>query len=212
MKKGILASIIVAVIIIVCVILLLNLDSTDDSTKKNSKIFEVNDENDIRVTFTVENSDVGYGNENGSRVLLQLSPSYNFGLKFDGITINQGATIKDAYIELYSIGTPINRYPNCKIYCDDTDNAVDFSEIGVLDICGRTYTESYTRWNTTVDYLKWVQTPSLVNIIQEIVDRNNWTSGNSIAFLIITEGLLGYSATFQNFENGYPARLYVEWD
>lgn len=212
MKKELVVLIIFTVIFIVSIFLFLNLNETDDSPIKNIKTFEVNDENDIRVTFTVENTDVGYGNENGTWVLLQLSPSYNFGVKFDGINIDQGVKVKDAYIELYSVGTPMNLYPNCKIYCDDTDNAQDFSSIGVLDICGRNYTDNYTRWNTTVEYLKWAKTPSLVNIIQEIVDRSNWTSGNSIAFLFISEGLRGYSASFQNFENGYPPKLYVEWE
>jgi hypothetical protein len=184
-----------------------------NAPKVNRETYEVNDEFDNARTFSVykDGNLVGFGNENGSWALLQLAPSYSFGLKFDNIEISQGTEIKSAYIALYSIGTPINRYPNCKIYCDDTDNAVNFSKIGVLNISGRTYTENYTLWNDTVEFEKWTNTLSLVASIQEVIDRKNWVAGNSIAFLFVSEGYLDYSATFQNFENGYPAKLYVEW-
>lgn len=182
-------------------------------TGVHKETYEVNDKHDNARTFAVytNGSLTGFGNENGSWALLQLSPSYSFGVKFDNINITQGAEIKTAYIELYSIGTPMHRHPSCKIYCDDKDNAVNFLEKGVLDISGRTYTENYTLWNDTVEFEKWIQTPLLVAPIQEVVNRKVWESGNSIAFLFVSERLFEYSATFQNFENGYPAKLYVEW-
>jgi len=208
-QKSTIGILVIAIIVIGSVVFFTIVNESNETV--NKKTYKVNDEHDNGRTFTVENSELGYGNENGSRVLLQLSSSYSFGVKFDDIDIHQGAIIKTAYIELFSVGTPFNRYPNCKIYCDDTDNAVNFYEIGVLDICGRKYTDNYTGWNSTVEYDKWEKTPSLVKPIQEIVNRNNWKSGNKIAFLFVSEGVPGYRATFQNFENGYPAKLYVEW-
>lgn len=185
----------------------------NEINRVNKQTYEVNEEPDNARTFAVYTDGIltGFGNENGTWALLQLSSSYSFGVKFDNITIDQCAKIKTAYIDLYSVGTPNNRHPNCKIYCDDMDNAVNFVEKGVLDISGRIYTENYTLWNETVEFLKWTKTPSLVNPVQEVINRRNWVAGNSIAFLFITEGLFEYSATFQNFENGYPAKLYIEW-
>ena len=162
-------------------------------------------------TFTTLYNEKGYGNENDAWALLQLSPSYSFGVRFINVSIPQGAKIKKAYVELYSIGTPGHRHPNCKIYCDDTDNAVNFSVKGVLDICGRNYTTNYTRWNTTLPYGKWVKTPSIAKQVQEVINRENWTSGNAIVVLFVTEGLRGYSATFHNYAAGNPAKLYIEW-
>ena len=162
-------------------------------------------------TFTTLYNEKGYGNENDAWALLQLSPSYSFGVRFINVSIPQGAKIKKAYVELYSIGTPGHRHPNCKIYCDDTDNAVNFSVKGVLDICGRNYTTNYTRWNTTLPYSKWVKTPSIAKQVQEVINRENWTSGNAIAVLFVTEGLRGYSAAFHNYAAGNPAKLYIEW-
>lgn len=178
---------------------------------ENYDIYEVTDEHDDARTFTVELNEAGYGDEDGAWATLQLAPSYNFGVRFYNVSIPQGVEILDAYVELYSVGTPGHTTPNCKIYCDNTDDAVNFSNFGVLDICGRNYTNSYGIWNATVPYGEWVKSPSITSSVQEVINRVNWTSGNSIAVLFVSEGLRGYAANFQNYENGYPAKLYVVW-
>ena len=197
--------------IIFLIIIMIIFDPLGLTEHIHSQTYEVNDRNDNGRTFTVENNEIGYGNENGSWALLQLSPSYSFGIKFDEINIPQGSIIKTAYIELFSIGTPGHLYPNCKIYCDYVDDAVNFIDVGVLDICGRIYTSSYAYWNSSVIFGDWVKTPSVIPPIQDVINRTNWKKGNSIAFLFVTEGFDNYSATFQNFESGYPPRLYIEW-
>ena len=174
-------------------------------------MFEVDNGNDNGRSFTVEESDIGYGNELGAWALLQLSPSYSFGVKFNNITIPKNATIKNVYIELYSIGTPKHDRPNCRIYCDKNDSIANFSEMGVLDICGRIYTNNSVRWNATAPYGEWVKTPSLKQPFEEILNGANWTSGNSIAFLFVSQGYIGYSASFRNYESGSSPRLYIEW-
>ena len=188
-----------------------DMDSDNEDAGVSSNIFEVSDEHDDARTFTVEMNDLDYGNEDGEWAGLQLAPSYSFGVRFTDINIPNNAKIIDAYIELYSTGSPGLRHPNCKIYCDDVDNATNFVEIGVLDICGRNYTDNYSLWNETVSYGEWVKTPVIKNVIQEVVSRENWTVNNSISVLFVSNGIRGYSATFQNFEKGYPARLCVKW-
>jgi hypothetical protein len=173
--------------------------------------YVVNNEHDDARTFTAQNSPTGYGNEDGKWTNLQLSPSYSFGVRFTNVSIPRYATIKNAYIQLYSIGTTAHRHPMCRIYCDDVGNAVNFSTIGVLNICGRIYTTNYSKWNETLPYGVWVSSPSLVAPLQEIINEQNWTQGNALAFLFISDGTLDCAATFQNYENEKPAKLYVEW-
>jgi hypothetical protein len=209
MKK--IKEITIMLTVILCITILLT-GCIDNGVKTLSNKFYVNHENDNGRTFTVENSEVGYGNENGSWALLQLSTTYNFGVRFNNINIKKGSEIKTAYIELYSVGTPYNRHPNCKIYCDDTANASNFKNIGVLDICGRNYTDEYALWNESQPFGEWVKTPSLVGPIQEVINREDWESENSMAFLFITQRIKGYSASFENYDNGYPPRLYIEWE
>jgi hypothetical protein len=211
MKKNNRIAIIILAIIIFTTIIIFLLISYENFETVNRDVYEVSDKHNDGRTFAVTNGETGYGNEDGDWATLQLSPSYSFGVLFTNISINHSANIKEAYIELYCIGTPGHRNPNCRIYCDDVDNANNFSTTGVLNISGRIYTNTYKLWNTSIPYGKWVKTPSLVKPMQEVINRENWVSGNSIAFLFVTEGLSGYSTAFQNYENGYPAKLHVEW-
>lgn len=206
------AKIILSVVLVT--LLIATVFSIMINSRENYEVFtaEVISEYDDGRTFIAENSEKGYGDEYEAWAFLQLSPSYSFGIRFINVTIPQGAKIKKAYVKLFSVGTPGHNFPNCKIYCDDTDNAVNFSILGVLDICGRNYTSNYTRWNTTVPYGVWVKTPSLVSPIQEVINRPNWTFGNALAILFVSEGLKGYSAAFENYGYGHPAKLYIEWE
>ena len=205
----------VAVLILTIIILAsVNFFILFNSGEDNSIIstyFVSNPDDDSR-TFIAENTDLGYGNEDGEWALLQLSPSYSFGVRFINISIPKNALIKDAYIELFSVGTPWASSPNCIIYCDKTGDALNFSEYGVLKRCGRNYTDNSISWNETLQYNTWVKTPSLKKITQEIIKRDDWKEGNAIAYLFVTNGLREYSATFQNFESGYASKLVIKWE
>jgi hypothetical protein len=201
----------IAVVIIIVIALSVPMLLGDNIIKKT---FIIQDPADDARTFTAELSDEGYGNEDGDWAKLQLAPSYSFGLRFQNVTIPRYTTIKNAYIELYSIGTsPVLRLPNCYIYCDNVPNALPFNETrGVLDISGRTYTHAFVPWNTTVPYGKWIKTPSVTEPLQEIINNPQWNSGNAVAFLFVSQKVRNYQAAFDNYENGYPARLIVEWE
>lgn len=168
--------------------------------------FEVKSPYDDARTFI---TGLGFGNEDGEWALLQLSPSYSFGVRFANVTLPKDVKLKDAYIELYSVGTPGHSHPNCKIYGDITRNASNFSIKGVLDVCGRNYTKNYVIWNETVEYGTWVKTPSILPIIKEITESGNWSSGDPVVILFITCGVGDYSAAFQNYEKGFPAKLHI---
>jgi hypothetical protein len=184
---------------------------SDEVNEYNFDIFEVENPNDDARSFTVIFNVDESQTEDGAWALLQLSPSYSFGVRFNNVTIPKNATINNAYVELFSIGTPGHLHPNCKIYCDDIDNSVNFSVYGVLNNSGRNYTTNYEYWNSTVTYGEWIKTPSITSCIKEVISRSNWTSGNSISVLFISEGIRGYASAFQNYENGYPVKLYIEW-
>ncbi len=210
MKKNFLIAIVV--IIAIASVSVIYATTQNSNSDIHHAEYVVNSAHDDARTFAAQNSETGYGNEDGQWANLQLSPSYSFGVRFTNISIPRYALIKTAYIELYSIGTTNHRHPVCRIYCDDVDNAVNFSSVGVLDICGRVYTSKYSEWNTTVAFAQWVSTPSLIAPMQQVIDRQNWNPGNAIAFLFVSKGTLDCAAAFQNYENGQPAKLYVEWE
>jgi len=210
-SRNIIGAVVIASILIIAISAYF-IVSTENTSNLNHDIYIVEDEHDDARTFTVMLNELMSETEDGDWATLQLSPSYSFGVRFNNISIPDNATLKDAYVELFSIGTPGHTHPNCIIYCDNVDNAVDFSNLGVLDVSGRNYTFNYSTWNQTISYGKWIKTPSIKSCIGEVISRNNWSSGNSIAVLFVSEGYREYSATFQNYERGAPAKLHIIWE
>ena len=215
MKKtqniAILTLIIIIIIAGATLIALQNDDLDSDKENNNKSIFEVIDPHDDARTFTAENSELGYGNEDGAWAYLQLSPSYSFGTRFQNVNIPKDAEIIDAYVALYCMGTPDHLHPNCYIYCDNVNYSVNFTEAGVLNISGRNYTDNFVDWNRTVRYGYWYRTPPLTDIIKEVMDNKDWIPGNPITVLFVSKGLRQYVSTFQNFENDFPPKLYIIW-
>ena len=209
-KKGLIA-LAVLIILISAVFFAIFFIKQEVIEPPNHDIYYVEDEFDDARTFTVMLNELQSETEHGSWALLQLSPSYSFGVRFNNITISNNSEIVDAYVELYSIGTPGHDHPNCKIYCDNADNAENFTTTGVLNISGRNYTTNYSLWNATVSFDEWVKSPSITESVKEVVSRINWSNGNSIAVLFVSEGYPGYSAAFENYENNYPAKLHILW-
>lgn len=131
--------------------------------------------------------------------------------RFTGVTISQGATIDVAYISL-AVSNSGRDKPNFNIYAEDVDNAPAPSTT-TSDISGRTPTTAATEW-TALGGLGGIATynsPSIVAVIQEIVDRAGWASGNAIAIICDDLG----SGDFQHYHhNGSPTdapRLHVEY-
>ena len=119
------------------------------------------------------------------------STSQLVGMRFNSITIPQGATINSAYVEFETDVTWSNAC-NLTIQGQDSDNPVTFTTItnNLSNTTSRPKTAASvvwapTAWNT-VDEKH--QTPSIVSIIQEIVSRSGWASGNSMAVFISGTG------------------------
>lgn len=112
------------------------------------------------------------------------------GFRFNNINIPQGATITNAYLSFTSdtpdSGNPSNSSATTiTIHGEDSDNPLTFSASGTHDISSRTKTSASVNWtpsswSTGNEY----DTPSIVNIVQELVNSGDWASGNSMAFII----------------------------
>ena len=109
------------------------------------------------------------------------------GLHFQNIQLDQGAEITHAYIQFAND-------ENSSIACDlqihgeASDNGTSFGNDN-YDLTNRTKTDINIEWsppNWTVIGEAGIpqQTPNIDTIIQEIINRPNWESGNNINILI----------------------------
>lgn len=115
------------------------------------------------------------------------------GLRFNNVTIPQGATINYAQLRLFSFYETSTSTILVRVYGEAADDAAAFSSGS--DVTGRTTTTAYVDWDVGADQNwaanLWNGTPDLKSIISEIVGRAGWTSGNDIVLLLKDNGGTG---------------------
>lgn len=99
-------------------------------------------------------------------------------------TIPPGSTIDAAFARFTSKSTRSGASPQHTIFGEDADDAAIFTS-GANNITNRTRTTASVTWTPGA----WAagnqyDTPSLVSIVQEIVNRGGWSSGNALALII----------------------------
>ena len=114
------------------------------------------------------------------------------GLRFNNISLPQGAVINSAYIQ-FTVDELVNGNPcNLTIRGQDSDNTLTFSSTNI--VTSRPTTTASVNWSPP----DWTatgiagpdqQTPDLSAIVQEIVNRPGWLENNSMAFIIDGTGI-----------------------
>lgn len=113
------------------------------------------------------------------------------GIRFANVTVPQGATIIKAYIQ-FTCKQTTSDVVSLTIHGQNSNNATPFTDISG-NISARPLTTSSINWMP----LGWYnadeagidqRTPSLVNIVQEIVNRPQWASGSAMAFIVSGSG------------------------
>jgi hypothetical protein len=109
------------------------------------------------------------------------------GLRFRNISIPQGATITNAYIQ-FTCKQVTTDVVNLTINGQNSDNSNGFTETG-WNISARPLTSSSAIWIPQGWYVADEaganqRTPDLSSVVQEIVDRTQWASGNALTFII----------------------------
>ncbi len=140
----------------------------------------------------VGSSDLELGNEAAGNIDPQL-----VGLRFNNITIPKGAIITRAYLKFTVDATGKNTDPcNLFVYAQDADNPVTFDPTVNFNISSRARLKDSIAWNIAAATWKTVgesaadQTSSDISrLVQALVNRNGWVSGNSLALFIRGTGL-----------------------
>ena len=141
------------------------------------------------LSITQNNNSVKAGPNNSNRD--------NTGLRFENVTIPQGATIDSATISVTFAGASFDTI-KCDIHCNDVDDAADFTT--EADVTSRARTSDSTEWDE-VDSSG--TSPDFKNAVQEVINRPGWESGNAL-MVILAGGTNGSAlqALFRDFTNG----------
>ncbi|MFC1600669.1 6-bladed beta-propeller, partial [Patescibacteria group bacterium] len=145
--------------------------------------------------------------------LVRESDDQLVGMRFNSVDIPQGATIQSAYIQ-FSVDETTSETTNLTIHGEDSDSPNTFSSSD-NNISNRTKTSSSVSWNPSSWTTRWddggpdQQTSDIRSVVQEIVDRPGWSSGNSLVIMIS-----GTGKRVAESYNGYPSKaplLHIEY-
>lgn len=101
--------------------------------------------------------------------------------RFQNVTIPQGATINSASMQLF-----LSSYTGASsvtVYGNKVANAANPTDN--TDYTNKARTSASVSWNIgTPGANSWATSPSLVSVIQEIVNQGTWASGNAMLILL----------------------------
>ena len=134
------------------------------------------------------------------------------GIRFSAVGIPQGATIVNAYLQFQTDETDSGATV-LTIEGEDSDNAPTFAVTGG-NISSRPRTGASIPWSPepwlTVGEAGAAQrTPNIASIIEEIVNRAGWASGNSLVIIVTGTGERT-AESYNGDQNGAPL-LQVEY-
>jgi hypothetical protein len=143
--------------------------STDDAEQENNEMDALFDD-DI---------DAGWeGSPEDQNILIA-------GLRFQNINLFKGVKIDSAFLRLCSHeGKSTEEVADLEIYCEATGNSQTFDLENL--ITDRPATQTKMNWVVDTEWELWetYSTPDLKELVQEIVDRNDWEYGNAISFIL----------------------------
>jgi len=142
------------------------------------------------------------------------------GMRFQDVPIPQGATIENAYLMLRAGNTRNNDDVNSVISGEDEDTTVAFTDYA--DYSARSHTAATVNWNVIPHWnvATWYNSPDIKTIIQEIVDRGGWASGNDMVIFwddhagnsTAVNGTIRDPLTFTGAGGStLSPRLYITW-
>ena len=183
---------------------------------------------DLIVTASSDDCDVSWDGSAWVLSLVALSQRVGYtndtnyklggGMRFLNVTIPKYAIIDTAYLTLRAYATRTGTTVNSKIKGEAADNPVTFSDLP--DYQGRAKTTAAVNWNSIpawtldIDY----NSPEIKTIIQEIVNRAGWASGNALVIFWDDHDDLSSHATgcrrqgySYDTSTTYCARLHIEY-
>ncbi len=139
-----------------------------------------------------EESAAGQVNINSSDLELVFDKSNQMvGIRFNGLSIPQGAAIVDAWVQ-FTVDETGSDPTNLIVQAEASDNAATFSNTS-LGISSRTATSASASWapppwTTVGDAGANQRATGLAAVIQAVVSRPGWSSGNSLVLIITGTG------------------------
>lgn len=143
------------------------------------------------------------------------------GIRFSGITIPKDAIINSAFIQFTTKGDKNPTSGAIAIGIQDVDNALTFTSAS-SNISARTKTGAVSwsgttssTWGTASGNTNGAnqRTPDVKTLVQTVVNRSGWASGNAMAFILTGEGVRNaYSKDGASSDLNYVPTLIINYN
>jgi hypothetical protein len=133
-------------------------------------------------------------------------------LRFTGVTLPPGATITAAWVQ-FQVDEATTAATTVTVACEAVDNAAAFTTTArsISTRSRTTATVSWTpvAWPTAGARTADQRTPDLAAVLQEVVGRSGWVSGNALVLLVTGTG----ERIAESFDGGAPRApvLHIEY-
>ncbi len=118
-----------------------------------------------------------------NEAVLQVG-QHSSGMRFNNVSLPRGSLVVSAHLRMHKPAMDIRQRVETDVHAEATNNARDFAgQDRHIDTLPRT--QASVRWVWSVGQYDegWYDSPDLRELIQEVVDRPDWSRGNSIAIL-----------------------------
>ncbi len=138
-------------------------------------------------TMDAGSSDLELGSESANNKDPQL-----VGIRFASVKVDKSKALKSAYIQFTTDATSKNSDPSeLHIYAQDADNPITFYPDSLFNVSKRPQLKDSIfwkipngTWKTAAEAGPDQRTPNLLPLIQSLIQRDGWKSGNAMAFFI----------------------------
>ena len=138
-------------------------------------------------TMDAGSSDLELGSESANNKDPQL-----VGIRFASVKVDKSKALKSAYIQFTTDATSKNSDPSeLYIYAQDADNPITFYPDSLFNVSKRPQLKDSIfwkipngTWKTAAEAGPDQRTPNLLPLIQSLIQRDGWKTGNAMAFFI----------------------------
>ena len=133
------------------------------------------------------------------------------GHRFTSVDVPKDAQIVTATLQLFILVTSVDD-ANFDIHAEDVDNAVDFA--ANADVVNRVRTTAAVLWDEDSLGTGFKSSPDIKAVIQEIVNRGSWASGNDLMIICkgkTDQGTKDCRSRAHDFDPSEAAKLDIEY-
>ena len=147
----------------------------------------------------------------GSELTFNASYNRHIAMRFNKVAIPQNATIQDAYLEFTAYQNRTGSGASFAISAANEADPSDFSSYPRYLLRDKPKTAAVT-WNDIEPWYKnsVYQSPSITNVIQQVVDRGDWQANNNLMIIVSSMSGNRGAYTYKGKPSG-AARLVIKF-